>query len=178
MSIVSNSRMPLAADGNEQMDPFFAQGPASIPPVQRVKRALPVLEEEDRHVDGQDSENEEDENDQGQTANYGKHANSARGKPRQSNATTEGELSDEEERDYGNNGYDEAQGDDSENEVPTPQLSKRSRQSVTTNPEASHIADDDDQSDDDEAGGTQTMDLEGSTYQQILFECKLDLILS
>lgn len=71
--------MPLAADGTEQMDPFFAQGPASIPPVQKMRR-----DEQESYG----SRNNREMDNEDQTANYGRYAVQGSSRPRQSDATS------------------------------------------------------------------------------------------
>lgn len=176
MSIVPNHRMPLAADGQEQMDLFFAQGPASIPPIQRLKSASTGKRQSGGNRNGHENGNEEEEeaeteeaDEDQQTANYGKYA--AKGfqiKPRTSvtNQSFEGsQLEDD----------GELENKTSENDVqseaaPTPRPSKTSR--TTSNANNSAAGADDDQEDMDEemeGGGTQTMDLEGSEFLQLHF---------
>ena len=160
MSIVSHQRMPLAADGQEQMDPFFAQGPASIPPVQRLKRVQAVNEIYNAEGQSDAGEVEEDEDEEGQTANYGKHATSTHVRSRKSKASLDHALSEGGEQDPQDADVDD---DIDESAAPTPRaLQNGHRQSNATSSAASFSYDHHDSDEDQDGGGTQTMDLEGS----------------
>ena len=183
MSIANNTRMPLAADGMEQMEPFFAQGPVSIPPLQRT-RHVPSTQN-DIGVNESDEESDGD----GQTANYGRHATQlqSRKSSRPSNSRSE-LVDDDDDDDYGDdadNGelvqidqdeqeeeeddrpdYDDTQ-DLAEEDEAAETSANTSRRTVGRRSDVTSAYDEERSVDDieEDGGGTQTMDLEGSRFR-------------
>ena len=166
----------------EDMDLYFSQDPASVPPIRKSsgkKRQQPLATVEDSAQEDEDEAesvasaqasglDEEESDVENQTANYGARGQSSRVQARRSEATTVDDSGSDIEQE-GDQDEDDGDDNDEQDEGSTPetQVGRRHSQASradTTYGIGGYYNGSDGEVDD---GGTQTMDIEGSAFSRL-----------